>query len=137
MRRSAALFVAFITASGLLAVAAAISIMDSPQTARLKRLDSLRVQDLRALSNAIGDYQRKTRKLPESLQQLVPNLGSDSLKLHDEKQRPYIYHMKDAATYELCANFDRAADEDERSFDFPRSAKHPAGDYCFSVTIAR
>jgi hypothetical protein len=136
MRRSTALFVAFIIVCALLAVAAATSIMDSPQTARLKRLDAKRIQNLRELSNAISAYHGKTRKLPESLRQLAQNQGFDSLALHDEKQRPYVYHVKDAAAYDLCAHFDMEADDDERSFDFPRSTKHPAGDYCFSVTIA-
>jgi len=134
MRRSATLFLAFVVAAALAAGAAGVSIMDNPQAARFKRLDAQRLQDLRALGNAIDGYKRKTHKLPESLDVLAQDSPLQRLKLLDPEQKAYVYRAKGEAAYELCAHFDMAADENATPYGFPGGAKHPAGDHCFALT---
>lgn len=134
MRRSATLFLAFVAAAALVAGAAGLSIMDGPQAARFKRLDAQRLQDLRALGNAIDAYKRKIHKLPESLDVLAQDSPLQRLKLQDPEQRSYVYRVKSETAYELCAHFDMAADENAAPYGFPGGAKHPAGDHCFGFT---
>jgi hypothetical protein len=137
MRRAASLYALFIAAGVAVAVAGGISIMDSPQTARFKRLDDKRLRDLQSLSQAINAYRAKTHKLPESLAQLAQDQGLARLNLQDDENEPYDYRVKDEAAYELCARFKTASDGRVNYYGALGEAKHPAGYYCFSFTTAR
>jgi hypothetical protein len=140
MRLASTLFLGFVTATSLLALAAGLSIMDNPQATRFKRLDHQRLQDLRALANAIELYRKKSHKLPETLEQLAKDLSLQRVKLVDLEQRAYVYRVKGDAAYELCAHFDMAADDANDAsipYGFQISAKHPAGDHCFALTTER
>jgi hypothetical protein len=137
MKAPPSLFAGFIAVCVILAITGGLSIMDSPEIARFKKLDEKRLRDLQGLSNAINGFRGKTHNLPETLEQLAQDQNWVTLKLHDDAQHPYDYLVKDDASYELCARFDAASEGRGYNYGGVGSGKHPAGRYCFSFSTAR
>lgn len=136
MKISPSLFAGFIAFSVALAIAGGLTIIDSPRTSRLKRLDVKRLRDLQGLSAAINTFKSKTHGLPETLDQVTREQSAVAINLRDDAQQPYEYRVKDDASYELCARFD-ANDGGGYAYGVPGGGKHPAGRYCFGFTTAR
>jgi len=113
-------------------------IVGSPETARLRRLDAERIEELQAIHNAIQnlcvEWEEKKAKmkgaLPESLPQLakqVSETGFYELDLLDPVTgETYEYRVVNETEYELCADFDTALDRKTDMF-----WNHPAGHHCF------
>ena len=90
----------------LAVLALGLSTAGSPYRERLRRLDESWLQDLRAITQEIGNWTRKGRPLPPSLGVLASDPDSPSLRLRDPvTQKPYDYRLIDARHYELCATF--------------------------------
>ncbi|MFI5020522.1 MAG: hypothetical protein ACHQRJ_02560 [Alphaproteobacteria bacterium] len=130
------LFAIFMSVVVAGAIAASLSLMESPAQARLKKNDAARVRELLILSKAIEKYQRIHKQLPrESLDILrEPDPFTSNVRLKDASGQPYEYAIKDATTYELCAHFDTVADEGTSSYD-PNGWKHGSGRYCFNLHV--
>lgn len=126
-------------AFGGLAVAAVAAVVitgliviGSPAEQRVRRLDERRVQDLAQIKGAVDAYWTTRGGLPESIAQLTEAQGP-YLRAHErdpDSGAPYEYRVLDAAVYELCAEFQRAFDDDN---PYMREWSHPAGRRCFRL----
>jgi hypothetical protein len=86
------------------------------------------VDDLRQWARAIDDYWRDNQQLPAALDEISARV-SHPLRAHDPATgEPYRYVVTGAVTYELCAVFERASD-DERTALW----NHGAGLTCFAL----
>jgi len=126
-----------------LSVAAGATIVESPFTARLRRLDNRRVADLRDIESAMRRYaveakdreQRLKRPLPGDLAELARFVRDDEhareLSLVDPQTgKRYEYSVVGSSQFKLCAEF---ALDDRR--EYPPEWTHPAGKHCFTVDL--
>jgi hypothetical protein len=127
---------AFVASAFVAAViVASFTIMQSPGTARLKKADATRTDDLVWIRNAVRSYYKSEGHLPESLANLVDRL--EPARLRDPlTQAPYNYRVVDPDHFELCARF--ALDSrTERGLTYPETGTdtdvglHGPGDQCF------
>lgn len=138
----------------VLAVASALMLIDSPWTARAKRLDGQRAFHLQSISSAINCYWtlEKRQGLPADLEALKTRMDAETATrglpayclpgdLADpETGTPYGYAPLGGDTYELCATFSRPS-EGVDTYDAPRGAysqrwAHPEGRHCFRLEAA-
>ena len=135
-----------IAASVLAAVTLAwgVAVVGSPGGERMRKLDERRVQDLRAIESSLDRLclgPQKVRKegpphelvspLPATLAALAASATDRRPSIVDPVSgAAYEYRITGPSTFELCATFDRARDED----DEPRW-NHPAGSHCFAFDL--
>lgn len=113
------------------AVAAAVVLgfvsIGSPGSARARRLDAHRLDDLRHLARVIDVHWTRGGDLPASLAELA---GLDADAVEDPVSgRPYDYRVVAASKFELCATFDADAARPRRD----RLWWHPRGRHCFRL----
>ena len=114
------------------AVIGGFLVVDSPQDARLQRLDDRRVSDLRQWSGAIDLYWTRRHDLPDSLDMTMKELARTDLPVDPVTAQPYEYRRIEGPSYELCAAFDRASREGSTVTGDPLSS-HGAGRQCFTL----
>ena len=107
-------------------VAVGLYIVGLPETERLRRLDAHRVSDLRLLSEHIRLYADEHGELPEDLDALLAGTRLSRLPRDPGSDASYAYEPSEQ-TYELCATFDRVADEPDHFWN------HPVGTHCFEL----
>ena len=100
----------FSLASVVLVVAAvswSFSIMGSPATQRLLRLDDRRVNDLISIQYQVINFWQQKEKLPADLKELANPLSGFSLPVEPEfeKGKTYEYRVMGPMEFELCATF--------------------------------
>ena len=119
-------------------------VVGSPQGERLRKLDERRVQQLQSIERAIdrlvrGPYDERStdgpapmiRPLPATLEEVRADALPDRPPIADpETGAPYGYRVTGESSYELCATFDRARDEDDDV-----QWNHPAGPHCFAIDV--
>ena len=134
-----------------LAAALAVSILawglwtvGSPQGERRRKIDERRVQELRSIERSIdrlvrGGYEERPsdgpapmrRPLPATLDEVRAQALPDRPAIIDPAtSEPYGYRVTGDSTYELCATFDRAREEDDDV-----QWNHPAGPHCFAIDV--
>ncbi len=120
----------------ILLVAAAIIggliLVGPPSEERGRRLDRMRVNDLRSVARALDLYWTRHQSLPASLEQLSKE-PSTSVKLADpETALPYEYQPRGQKSYALCAEFayDLASEQEVREKNF---WSHGSGRVCFEL----
>jgi hypothetical protein len=113
------------------AIVAGLVLIGSPSAQRMRRLDQIRVQDLRMLSSAVVLYFSREGRLPASVEALgtVPNASFRSTMDPVTSER-YSYRATSESRYELCATFD-AEDIDGDYGD--RFWAHGVGRKCFEL----
>jgi hypothetical protein len=112
----------------LAAVAAGFWMIGSPGDARLRRLDSQRVEALVELTRAVDVFTRTHGDVPERSSQLGEQEGiSSSTTIDPETGDPYGYRKTGARAYELCARFARVSDTDTSV-----RWRHGSGRWCFA-----
>jgi hypothetical protein len=113
------------------AIVAGLVLVGSPFAERLRRLDLIRVEDLRQLRRAVDVYWKAEGKLPASLDALatVPDAGFRS-KMDPSTGKPYSYRSIDGSRYELCATFE--AEEPDSEYG-NRFWAHGVGRKCFEL----
>ena len=89
------------------AIAYSFSIMGSPTTQRLLRLDDRRIGDLQNIQYQVINYWQQKEKLPTKLSDLSNPISGYSLPVDPEfeKGNAYEYLIKDKLKFELCATF--------------------------------
>lgn len=130
------------------AVIAAFFMVGSPQERRFAEQDMRRVNDLQNIQYQIGDYFRAKAKLPVKLEDLNDPFRGVMVPKDPTTDSDYEYRVKDADTFELCANFAQDWEEDlgyprgsavkpmDMSFGpYTTSWEHKAGHQCFERTI--
>ncbi|MBP6866560.1 MAG: hypothetical protein KBC12_03415 [Candidatus Pacebacteria bacterium] len=90
-----------------LVIAYSFSVMGSPKSQRLLRLDDRRVQDLQSMQYAVINYWQQKEKLPENLTVLANPISNYAVSVDPEFEKGlnYEYIVKDKMTFELCATF--------------------------------
>ena len=116
----------------------------SPLAERRRKLDERRVDELRELESTIericlgpgetrpdGPRRELVKPLPPDLPAVAAGAVPKRPSIDDPATaRPYEYRVTGASTFELCAMFDRARDDD----DLVRW-NHPAGRHCFTFDV--
>lgn len=92
----------------LAAFIAAWFFVESPKTARNRRLDSALVQNIYSIENAINNYYDRNNKLPADLNEFMADkniyLSTDSL-VDPETKTPIVYNKISDKEFEMCATF--------------------------------
>jgi hypothetical protein len=129
MLRSA--FPYIVGAAVLAAIVAGLVLIGPPSTERSRRLDLIRLADLRQLARGVDLYWGREKTLPPA----VPTLATvpDALfrsTMDPSTGEPYSYRALDGSRYELCATFEAA--DDAGNFGDPFWS-HGAGRKCFEL----
>lgn len=129
---------AFASASVLVAViaiGAGLMVIGSPGHIRKERLDHIRSMELASLAGAITSYSHAYHSLPARLADLQRG-RTFKLALQDPEGKPYLYRAIATDSYELCADFDLAA-QDAPADAAPHSIfrQHKAGRSCFQIEV--
>lgn len=120
------------------AVVAGLMVLPTPGEERSRRLDERRVEDLRGITRAMDLYWTRHGRLPTSLAEL--SAESDvTVSTHDPSTgQDYDLRPQDAATYELCADFEQASAVSGDPAGNPRDMSedfwsHGVGRRCFRL----
>lgn len=127
---------------GLLAVltiAAGFLIIGSPADIRLMRLDDQKVGDLSTIQWQIVNYWQQKEALPATLEALEDPISGFVVPVDPQSGEAYAYRVTGAASFSLCAMFNRASAAQE-SLTRPvgyteENWMHEAGETCFARTI--
>lgn len=105
-------------------------IIDSPTVSRQKNLDQQMVNNLQTIDSSIQNYFGETEKLPQKLEDLQTTKFSFGI----QNVKGITYKIKDASSYELCADFLRSSLDDAMSPEGPyiNDWRHSNGNYCFT-----
>lgn len=109
-----------IGATGVLAASfcVGLGIAGTPSEQRHMEADLRRVQDLRGIASAVNSWyqraqlERSPQLLPVTLAEMVGKGRNTSQIIDPETSAPYEYHVKSGASFELCAVFSGAEEED-------------------------
>ena len=90
-----------------LVIAYSFSVMGSPKSQRLLRLDDRRVQDLQSIQYAVINFWQQKEKLPANLAELSNPISSYAVPVDPEFEKGLVYEytVKSALSFELCATF--------------------------------
>lgn len=91
----------------VISVCISFSIMGSPKTQRMLRLDERRVSDLQNMQYQVINYWQQKEKLPVDLKALSNPLTGYSLPIPPEFEKGEVYEYKASGPlkFELCATF--------------------------------
>ncbi len=133
--RPAAVFATLASIMVLAGIVAGFIVIGSPGEIRLRRFDEARVNDLTAISSAIASYRNTHDSLPQTLDDLKSSANVyPRIRTKDPVGRPYEYAVKDSISYDLCAEFDRPADESAETLRYlSKMSKHGQGKQCFTL----
>ncbi len=126
------IFFASVIVVVIAAVMGGIILLGSPAKERMRQIDERRVNDLRAIANAMNVYWHRHKSLPRSLEGLSKEpYGIVNLK-DPETGQPFEYKVVNDKNYELCAHFahDMAEDRETLHKDF---WTHGSGRQCFHL----
>ena len=112
---------------------AAFFILGTPADQRTIKFDERRAQDLRSLESTVEQYAYRNNVLPATLA-----AAEDNVTYKDPRtNQPYEYRVTGTTTFELCAVFEKATDENS-SYGYRDTSdiyfKHGAGRTCFQRT---
>ena len=99
----------------LFAIIVGFSIIGSPQSQRLSKLDSQKVTDLQNIQWQIISYWQKTGALPSAAAALNDSLSGFSYPLDPQTGEMYEYKMTGQYSFQLCANFNRPSSAQQSS----------------------
>ena len=116
------------------AIVGGLILLGPPSAERQRRLDQMRVDDLRSLSRAVDLFWGRHQKLPESLEQLSREPTILVKSVDPETAEPYEYRPGAERSYELCAIFahDLASEQEVRERGF---WSHGMGGTCFELDV--
>ncbi|HLD28332.1 MAG TPA: DUF5671 domain-containing protein [Patescibacteria group bacterium] len=138
-KRSPVSIVAFsaIIVVAVFVVITSFFIVDSPRTARMKKFDAQRVNDLSTINSLIMSSYMQNSELPSDISDV-----RFSAIIDPETKQPYGYNVLGEKNYELCANFSLSADNMDKSDPYIREMMisegwfyHLAGPQCFQTKI--
>jgi vacuolar-type H+-ATPase subunit I/STV1 len=131
-------------ASLVIVVAAFIAswfFVESPATARARRLDQALLNNISSLETAVNNYYDRYKKLPDNLSALTGDtsiyLDTKSL-LDPDTLAPIVYKKLGDQNFELCAIFrlDSKADNNNQPVStYPGDKNHYTGYQCVAGTL--
>ncbi len=115
---------------------------------KLSQKDSLVESNIQEIATAVGTYTKSNNKLPDDLSSVT--LNGDAKKVVTDKSVTYVKETTEAGSYEfkyqLCTEYRKAsssiygsvsaADLTTTSYDSYPSPVHPAGKYCYKLSIS-
>jgi len=130
----------------IVAFIAAFFYVESPKTARARRLDQIVVNNISNLESAVNSYYDRYKKLPESLDAMKAekDIYFDASTLVDpETKQAIVYQKLNEKDFQFCANFrtDSAQAENGRqpmmvSYpSYPGDKNHAAGYQCLKGSL--
>ena len=124
-----------ISAALVLAVfIAAWFFVESPQTARAKRLDQIVVNNIYQLENSVNSYYAEYKHLPATLEEIKnsANIYLDQKNLLDpETKQPIEYKVNGEKKFAFCATFRAPSENGEQNQVYgPGNKEHGAGYSC-------
>ncbi len=133
------------------AIVSGFSVIGSPSSQRLARLDQQKVNDLQNIQWQIVNYWQSKQKLPQNLTDLNDSISGQIIPIDAQKGMPYEYSTEGTLSFKLCANFNREGPINGYSPEFVQPAqpatyqkaasgpkenwRHSAGYVCFDRTI--
>ena len=93
----------------VVAVVGGLIVLGPPSEERARRLDERRVEDLRGITRGVDLYWTRHGRLPSSLGDLSSESGVSVSAGDPGTAQAYELRVLDAATYELCASFERTS----------------------------
>lgn len=125
------IFVVIVSSSLVLS----LFLMESPQTARNKRLDEIILNSFDTISMAVDDYYYSEKSLPESLTDLDSEFLVEE-QIHDPQTKEIFgYNIIDEGAYELCANFRTETLDNNKGFKVNYQRSHHKGWQCLQREI--
>lgn len=124
-----------------LTVIGGLLFVGSPQTARLRLVDTQRVNDLQLLQSQIVSYWQSKEKLPKKLSDLEDSISGFTIPKDPATNTDYGYKVIGDLRFELCATFNLASQEQVTRLKAPfdrieeSNWQHGAGLVCFERTI--
>ena len=95
----------------VVAVVGGLVLLGPPSEERTRRLDERRTEDLRGITRAVDLYWTRHGRLPASIKDLSGESGLKVSARDPGTAQTYELRVLDAATYELCASFERTSIE--------------------------
>ena len=127
------IFFVIVVVVTLVSIISSFFIIDTPKTARMKKYDQQRVNDLFALDNIINTYYQENKKLPPDLTEARFDRIRDP-----ETNQAYGYNVKSEEKFELCATFSLAVEPEDKDYPYYDGKDwsfHQAGYQCFTSAI--
>jgi len=109
------------------------SVLGSPRSQQLLKYDMQKVNDLININGLVINYYQLKGTLPKTLSDMAYSNIVDS-----QSGKPYQYEKTGETTYNLCAEFNKAANDKYNPSTYPYDdfiRVHPAGRYCYGRTI--
>lgn len=137
-------------AAGVIAIAAIVGgffIIGSPSEIRMLRYDDQKVNDLQSIQHQVVTFYQQKGTLPQDLSELNDPLAYFVVPVDTQTQQPYGYTVTGPLSFELCATFNRAADDMSGKGSYPgydrgympiesnESWMYAAGETCFTRSI--
>ncbi len=130
----------------LISIISGFFIVGSPTYQRNIRLDNQRVSDLQNIQYQIINYWTQKGKIPTTIADLQDPISGFIAPLDPLSKTPYTYNVKGDRTFELCATFVEASNNETNSgvmrpMMYPEKTgisdvwTHNAGTVCFERTI--
>ena len=133
-------FVPALTFAVILALGGGFWILGSPETQRAMRLDGTRINSLNSMTFRVNSAARQLRRLPNTIDEIGKSgdfLGKADNFTDPVTQKQFEYTVKDATTYEVCANFD--TDSTNGNIDdyngWRKQFAHGVGRTCFERKV--
>ncbi len=131
-------FIGLAIGAVVVALVGGLIVLGPPSEERARRLDERRVEDLRGITRAVDLYWTRHGRLPSSLGDLSSESGVSVSARDPSTAQAYELRVLDAATYELCASFERTSadsgDSAGRAQDVSEDFwSHGVGRRCFRL----
>lgn len=123
--QSGRLMLGLVSVVVIVAIAAGLWLIGSPELQRSRRLDERRLEDLRLITAQIDGYWTRHRALPETLDALQTEPGMAPAPVDPVRHEPYSYRPIDEDSYELCAVFATLSEHPGSTW------AHEKGEDCF------
>lgn len=130
----------------IISIVGGFFIVGSPTVQRQRRFDDQRVNSLQMIQNEVVNYWQQKEKLPENLSDLTNSISGFVAPVDPETNASYVYKAVAPLTFELCAVFSQASENDVLARDtrpqevyvmdpYKQNFSHGVGEVCFSRTI--
>lgn len=133
--------------SGILVLATIVvgfTVIGSPKTQRLLRIDEQKVNDLQSIQWQIVNYWQGKQKLPQTLNDLNETISGFVPPTDTDRGIPYVYQVTAEKTFKLCAEFNLASRNTTSSINgaarpiqigLDENWQHGPGRVCFDRSI--
>jgi hypothetical protein len=126
-------------AAAVIIFASGLSIMESPQKTRDRKMDNAVLENFEEIDMAIADYYSDNEKLPDNLERIKSEFSyiTDEDLKNSATGEKYDYKIKRENIYELCATF-KISNKDSESYDIYQDRwPHDVGYQCLSQRVSK